>query len=149
MKMFFNFRYGNKIINQARMDAENMYDDNNQSIAVNWRWRVDGDVTEMPRALYREGYNWLGSDRYVEDGSFLRFKYLTFNYSFPKEMLKPLKLEKVNLYLTFNNLLVFTKYTGVDPEVGYGALTSNRGLSVDASATPRTKDFTLGISIGL
>ena len=60
-----------------------------------------------------------------------------------------MKLEKVNLYLTFNNLLVFTKYTGVDPEVGYGALTSNRGLSVDASATPRTKDFTLGISIGL
>lgn len=148
MKMFFNFRYGNKIINQARMYAENMYDDNNQSIAVNWRWRVDGDVTNMPRALYREGYNWLGSDRYVEDGSFLRFKYLTFNYSFPKELIKPLSLEKVNLYLTFNNLLVLTKYTGVDPEVGYGALTSNRGLSVDGSTTPRTKDFTLGVSIG-
>lgn len=148
MKMFFNFRYGNKIINQARMNAENMYDDNNQSIAVNWRWRVDGDDTQMPRALYREGYNWLGSDRYVEDGTFLRFKYLTFNYSIPKQLLKPFYVEKVNLYLTFNNLLVFTKYTGVDPEVGYGALTSNRGLSVDGSATPRTKDFTFGVSIG-
>lgn len=149
MKMFFNFRYGNKIINQARMYAENMYNDDNQSVAVNWRWRVDGDETEMPRALYRQGYNWLGSDRYVEDGSFLRFKYLQFNYSLPKGILKPYHLEKVNLYLTFNNLLVFTKYTGVDPEVGYGALTSNRGLSVDASATPRTKDFTFGITIGL
>ena len=148
MKMFFNFRYGNKIINQARMNAENMYNDDNQSVAVNWRWRVDGDVTNMPRALYREGYNWLGSDRYVEDGSFLRFKYLTFNYSFPKEKIKSLSLEKVNLYLTFNNLLVLTKYTGVDPEVGYGTLTSNRGLSVDGSTTPRTKDFTLGVSIG-
>lgn len=148
MRTFFNFRYGNKIINQARMHAENMYDDNNQSIAVNWRWREDGDITQMPRALYREGYNWLGSDRYVEDGSFLRFKYLTFNYNFPKEVLRPYHLEKVNLYLTFNNLLVFTKYTGVDPEVGYGALTHNRGLSVDGSQTPRTKDFTLGVTIG-
>ena len=148
MKMFFNFRYGNKIINQARMNAENMYNDDNQSVAVNWRWRVDGDLTNMPRALYREGYNWLGSDRYVEDGSFLRFKYLTFNYSLPNKMIKSLSLEKANLYLTFNNLLVLTKYTGVDPEVGYGTLTSNRGLSVDGSTTPRTRDFTLGVSIG-
>ncbi|MHB9055530.1 MAG: SusC/RagA family TonB-linked outer membrane protein [Paludibacteraceae bacterium] len=149
MKMFFNFRYGNKIINMARMNAENMYSDDNQSVAVDWRWRVDGDVTNMPRALYREGYNWLGSDRYVENGSFLRFKYLTFNYAFPKEIIKPYKLEKVNLYLTFNNLFVFTKYTGVDPEVGYGTLTSNRGLSIDGSSTPRTRDFTFGLTIGL
>jgi hypothetical protein len=42
--MFFNFRIGNKIINAARMNAENMYYDNNQSTAVNWRWRKDGDI---------------------------------------------------------------------------------------------------------
>ena len=148
-KMFFNFRYGNKIINTARMDAENMYSDDNQSIAVNWRWRKDGDITNMPRALYQTGVNWLGSDRYVEDGSFLRFKYLTFNYSVPAKLLKQFSVSRLNLYLTFNNLLVLTKYTGVDPEVGYGTLTSNNGLSMDGSATPRTKDFTLGVSIGL
>jgi TonB-linked SusC/RagA family outer membrane protein len=147
--MFFNFRYGNKIVNAARMDAENMYYDNNQSIAVNWRWRRDGDNTQMPRALYQAGYNWLGSDRYVEDGSFLRFKYLTFNYSVPNKFLKKYSLNKLSLYLTFNNLFVLTKYTGVDPEVGYGTLTSNSGLSVDRASTPRTKDFTLGVSIGL
>ena len=72
--VFFNFRYGNKIVNSARMYAENMYTLNNQSRAVNWRWRKDGDVTNMPRALYYSGYNWLGSDRYVENGSFTRFK---------------------------------------------------------------------------
>lgn len=142
--MFFNFRYGNKIVNVARMNAENMYFDYNQSEAVNWRWRKDGDVTEMPRALYRYGYNWLGSDRYVEDGSFLRFKYLTFNYSVPNAKLKPYGIRNLSAYLTFNNLLVLTKYTGVDPEVGYGAL----GLSKDESSTPRTRDFTLGLSIG-
>lgn len=143
--LFFNFRYGNKIVNAARMYAENMYNDDNQSIAVNWRWRKDGDDTKIPRALYQSGYNWLGSDRFVEDGSFLRFKYLTFNYSVPTTTLKPLGIDKVNVYLTFNNLYVFTKYTGVDPEVGYGSF----GVSSDGAKTPRSKDFTLGLSIGL
>ncbi len=143
--MFFNFRYGNKIINAARMAAENMYFDNNQSIAVNWRWRKDGDETQMPRALHNWGYNWLGSDRYVEDGSFLRFKYLTFNYSVPPKLLKKFSVNKLSLYLTFNNLICWSKYTGVDPEVGYGSI----GLSTDNSQTPRSKDFTLGVTVGL
>lgn len=140
---FFNFRYGNKIVNMARMNAENMYYLNNQSISVNWRWRKDGDVTDMPRALYNHGYNWLGSDRYVEEGSFLRMKYLTFNYSIPKEKLLKLKMQQVSFYLTINNLWVLTKYTGVDPEVGYGSF----GVSVDNSPTPRSKDATLGVSL--
>ena len=148
-RTFFNFRYGNKIINQARMNAENMYGNNNQSTAVNWRWRKDGDETDMPRALYNYGYNWLGSDRYVEDGSFLRLKYVTFNYAVPKSTLdKWGGVKRLSFYLTINNLFVWTKYTGVDPEVGYGTLKDN-GLSVDKSMTPRTKDFTLGISVGL
>ncbi|MBN1186200.1 MAG: SusC/RagA family TonB-linked outer membrane protein [Bacteroidales bacterium] len=141
--VFFNFRYGNKVVNAARMYAENMYTLNNQSKSVNWRWRKDGDVTDMPRALYNYGYNWLGSDRYVEDGSFLRFKYLTFNYSLPKEKLAKLSLQQLNFYLTINNLYVWTRYTGVDPEIGY----DRRGLSMDYSSTPRSKDCTLGISI--
>ncbi len=140
---FFNFRYGNKIVNMARMNAENMYYLNNQSVSVNWRWRKDGDVTDMPRALYNYGYNWLGSDRYVEDGSFLRMKYLTFNYSVPKAKLERYKLQQVSFYLTINNLFVLTKYTGVDPEVGYGSF----GVSTDNSPTPRSKDATLGISV--
>ena len=143
--MFFNFRYGNKIINAARMNAENMFYDNNQSIAVNWRWRKDGDVTNMPRALHKWGYNWLGSDRYVEDGSFLRFKYLQFAYSVPPAILKPIGIKKASAYINFNNVAVWTKYTGVDPEVGYGSL----GVSSDNNSTPRSKDVTLGISIGL
>lgn len=147
--MFFIFRYGNKIINAARMNAENMFNDDNQSIAVNWRWRKDGDITNMPRALHEWGYNWLGSDRYVEDGSFLRFKYLQFSYSIPPAILKPLGLKKVSTYINFNNVAVWSKYTGVDPEVGYGNLTDGKGLSWDKNSTPRSKDVTLGISIGL
>ncbi len=142
--MFFNFRYGNKIINAARMNAENMFYDNNQCVSVNWRWRKDGDDTTMPRALHEYGYNWLGSDRYVEDGSFLRLKYVNLNYSLNPKLVKRLKLNKASLYMTFNNLFVLSRYTGVDPEVGYGSL----GLSRDESNTPRTKDFTLGLSVG-
>jgi TonB-linked SusC/RagA family outer membrane protein len=140
---FFNFRYGNKIVNAARMYAENMYTLNNQSVRVNWRWRKDGDVTNIPRALYNYGYNWLGSDRYVEDGSFLRLKYLTFNYRVPKAKLQKYNLEQVSLYLTINNLFVLTRYSGVDPEVGYGWL----GVSQDNSRTPRSKDCTIGLSV--
>jgi TonB-linked SusC/RagA family outer membrane protein len=145
---FFNFRLGNKIVNVARMNAENMYGDDNQSIAVNWRWRKDGDVTDMPRALYHYGYNWLASDRYVEDGSFLRFKYLTFTYALPSKVLSRVKIKSMNFYLTINNLMTFTKYTGTDPEVGYGNLKEG-GVSWDKSKTPRSKDFTAGITIGL
>jgi len=141
---FFNFRYGNKIVNTARMYAENMYTLNNQSTAVNWRWRKDGDETEIPRALYNYGYNWLGSDRFVEDGSFIRLKYLTFAYTLPMEKVRKIHLRQLSFYLTINNLFVVTGYTGVDPEVGYGSL----GVSTDNSATPRSKDATLGITIG-
>ncbi|MDD4970559.1 MAG: SusC/RagA family TonB-linked outer membrane protein [Paludibacter sp.] len=145
---FFNFRVGNKIVNAARMYAENMYSANNQSIAVNWRWRKDGDISSIPRALFNYGYNWLGSDRYVEDGSFIRFKYLTFNYSFPKKALKKYNVDKLNLYMTINNIFVLTKYTGVDPEVSYGTK-DNNGISIDWDQTPRSKDMTLGVTIGL
>lgn len=141
---FFNFRVGNKIVNMARMHAENMYSTNNQSIAVNWRWRTDGDVTNMPRALYQYGYNWLGSDRFVEDGSFLRLKYLTVNYAVPRDKLKMLKIDRLSLYATVNNLFVLSSYTGVDPEVGYGAI----GVSEDWGQTPRSKDLTIGITVG-
>lgn len=143
LSAFFNFRYGNKIVNAARMNAENMYTVFNQSTAVNWRWRKDGDVTDMPRALYSYGYNWLGSDRYVEDGSFVRLKYLTLTYAVPKKTLQKYKIEQLNFYVTINNLFVLTKYTGVDPEVGYGSF----GVSQDNAMTPRSKDCTLNLSI--
>lgn len=140
---FFNFRYGNKIVNVARMNAENMYTNDNQSRSVNWRWRKDGDVTDMPRALFKHGYNWLGSDRYVEDGSFLRLKHLTFNYSVEQEKLKKYKLNQLSFYLTFNNLATWTKYSGVDPEVGYGSFS----VSTDNNRTPRSRDFTFGMTM--
>ena len=81
---FFYGRFGQKVINQARMDLESMYNYKNQSTAVLQRWRAEGDDTDIPRALWGMGYNYLGSDRFVEDASFVRLKTLSINYNIPK-----------------------------------------------------------------
>ena len=139
----FNFRYGNKIINAARMEVEKMYDNNNQSRAVNWRWRVEGDITEIPRALRQAGYNYLGSDRFVEDGSFIRLNYSQISYSLEPKLIKKWGLTQLSLYVSANNLFVLTKYSGADPEVGYGSY----GIVTDGAKTPRAKSFTGGVTI--
>ena len=113
-------------------------------MAVNWRWRKEGDQTEMPRALYNYGYNWLGSSRYVEDASFLRFKYLTLNYSIPKDVLKAAHINQCSFYLSFQNVATFTSYTGVDPEVGTGGYS----VATDKSKTPRAKQVVFRLRLG-
>lgn len=147
MNAQFNYRYGNKIVNMARMNAENMYTANNQSSAVNYRWRKEGDGIAaahiVPRALYASGYNWMGSDRFVEDGSFLRLNYLQFSYGFNKKWLKRIGLSNLSVYFSADNLFVITKYKGVDPEVAYGGM----GVTTDNATTPRAKSYTLGMTI--
>ncbi|UEG54995.1 SusC/RagA family TonB-linked outer membrane protein [Mucilaginibacter daejeonensis] len=145
IQAFFNFRTGGQIINGTKMSTTSMYGFNNQSTAVLRRWRVPGDETDMPRALYRAGYNWLGSDRYVEDGTFLRFRSVTARYTFNKALARRLKTKNLSMYLTAENLLTFTKYTGQDPEVS----TRGEGITqqtVDYSTTPPLKQFTLGLT---
>ena len=126
------------------MNTTNMYGWSNQSTAVLSRWRNPGDVTNMPRAVYGAGYNWLGSDRYVEDASFVRLRSVTVSYNWGKNLLKKLNLDEVRMYVTADNLYTFTKYRGQDPEVsmGKGAF----GISVDNASTPPTKRFSFGLS---
>lgn len=139
----FNFRYGNKVINKARMNAESMYNNNNQSKAVNWRWRVEGDETDIPRALYQYGYNWLGSDRFVEDGSFLRLNYMILSYAFEPKLIKRFGLSQASVYVSGSNVFCLTKYSGADPEVNYGGY----GVVTDNAQTPRAKSYSVGLSV--
>ena len=123
-----------------------MINNNNQSQAVNYRWRKEGDITNIPRAMYGKGtnYNTLVSDRFVEDGSFLRLNYLQLSYSFdPKAVKKAIGLNGLRFYASANNLFCLTKYTGVDPEIGYGSY----GAATDTGQTPRSKSYTLGITV--
>ena len=140
----FNYRWGNKIINTARMGLESMYGTQNQCSSVTYRWRKDGDVTEIPRALYGTGYNYQVSSRFVEDGSFLRFNNLQISYSVPKNTVKKLGLNTLPAYVTLNNLFCWTKYTGIDPEVASGTYSP----ATDGATTPRSKSVTASLNFG-
>ena len=126
------------------MDFESMSNFNNQSYAVNWRWRKEGDITEIPRAVYGGAYNTLGSDRYVEDASYFRLSYVQLSYSFDPAMLKKIGIKQLNLYASIDNAYFWTKYTGLDPEVGWGS----KGFAEDNSKTPRSRSYTLSLSLG-
>ncbi|AOZ98774.1 SusC/RagA family TonB-linked outer membrane protein [Flavobacterium commune] len=144
LNLFFTYRLNYDIINGTDMNTTNMYGWSNQSTATLARWRNPGDVTNMPRAVYGAGYNWLGSDRYVEDASFVRLRSVTLSYNWGKNLLKKLNLDEVRMYVTADNLYTFTKYRGQDPEVsmGRGAF----GISIDNASTPPTKRFSFGLT---
>lgn len=145
---FFSFRWGYDVINGTKMNTTNMYYFDNQSAAVLSRWRKEGDVTDMPRALIAGGYNWLGSDRYVEDASYIRFRTITARYNFDKKVLAHLKMKSLSAYITAENMFTFTKYLGQDPEVSFRGSDPFR-VSYDYSMTPPAKNITVGIVAGL
>jgi len=137
----FVYRLGHKIMNLARLNAEAMTGNNNQSEAVNYRWRKEGDITSIPRAMYgNSNYNTLVSDRFVEDASFVRMQSLNLNYSFDKKQLKWIGLNRVTLTASAQNLFTLTKYTGVEP--------NNTGTpAIDNNPTPLSHMYTLGINV--
>lgn len=142
----FTYRVGNKIINMARLNAESMRSNTNQSQAVNYRWRKEGQVTTIPRAMHDDGnntYNSLVSDRFVESGSYLRASYIQLSYSLSKKQLKWIGLNHISLYLSANNPFILTKYTGVDPDISQ----SGYDPAIDNSQTPRSRSFTFGITV--
>ncbi len=141
---FFYGRYGQKVINGARISLENMYGKNNQSTAVLHRWRAEGDQTDIPRALYGMGYNYLGSDRFVENASFIRLKTLSLSYNLPKKWLKNWGVSKLNIFATAYDLFTWTKYKGQDPEVSMPSATS---LVRDNATTPVSRRFAIGVNL--
>ena len=147
LKTSFNFRIGNKIINMARMNAESMVSNKNQSAAVLHRWRKNGDATTMHRAMSSKvtpTFNSLVSDRYVEPGDFLRFQYFQLSYSVPAEKLKKIGMSSMRISASGNNLIFWTKYSGVDPEHS----ASGMNPCVDNSQTPRSRSFTFSLNFG-
>jgi TonB-linked SusC/RagA family outer membrane protein len=142
--LYFNYRMNYDIVNGTDMKTTNMYGYSNQSTAVLDRWRNPGDETNMPRAVYGAGYNWLGSDRYVEDASFLRLRSVTFRYNVSKGMLKKLNLDDLGFYVTADNLYTWTNYRGQDPEVSMSS--GPFGMAIDNASTPPTQRITFGVT---
>jgi TonB-linked SusC/RagA family outer membrane protein len=146
LNMVFHYRYGNDVLNMARMNLESMRGYNNQSKAVLKRFRQsyenpdDAPNDILPRALFNKGYNSLASDRFVEDGSFIRWKSVTFRYNFKRDQIKQLGLSDLYFYLTMQNVYLWTNYKGQDPEV-------NMGTGTDYSQASVPKTYTLGINL--
>jgi len=141
----FTYRVGNKIINKARLNAESMTGNDNQSQAVNYRWRQEGDVTVIPRAMFgsTSNYNTLISDRFVEDGSYLRMSYAQLSYTLRKKYLTWIGLNRIAFHCSINNPFVITKYSGVDPDIAFGG----EAPATDNAQTPRPRSYTLGITV--
>lgn len=146
LTVFMHYRLGQKIVNETRMNLESMIGSDNQSTAVLRRWRNEGDDTDIPRALWGYGLNYLGSDRFVEDCSFLRFKTISLNYSLPKKLVHHLGMERISAFITGYDLFTITNYSGQDPEVTLPGGIS--GYAVDNSQTPRSRRFSVGVVLG-
>ncbi|WP_114790961.1 SusC/RagA family TonB-linked outer membrane protein [Niabella yanshanensis] len=147
LSAFFSYRYDVDVVNGTKMSTTRMSNYDNQSTAVLRRWRAEGDITDIPRGMIGGGYNWLGSDRYVEDASFLRFRTITLRYTVPPMRLQRVGIKSLSAYLTGENLYTFTNYTGQDPEVSMPGSDPFR-IVTDNSMTPPTKNFTLGLVVG-
>ena len=141
----FTYRIGNKILNLARLDSEAMISNDNQSQAVNYRWRKEGDVTSIPRAMYggNTNYNTLVSDRFVEQGDYLRMNYAQISYAINKKHLKWIGLNRISVYASVNNPFVITKYSGVDPDI----VNNGYDPAMDNAQTPRSRSYTLGLTV--
>lgn len=145
LSMFFSYRYKFDIINNTEITTTNEYGPNNQSTAVLRRWQKPGDVTEIPRALYNAGYNWLGSSRYIQDGTYLRFSSATLRYNLDPQFAQKLKLKNASIYFTGQNLLTFTKYLGQDPEISPRSDDIYK-QPIDYSNTPASISYTIGLT---
>jgi len=146
LSTFFHGRFGMKVINAVRMQNEAMYNGDNQSTATLRRWRNEGDQTDIPRALFGVGYNYVGSDRFVEDASYVRLKSISLTYALPRKTCRKIGFNSMNFFVTGYDLFTFTNYTGQDPEIS-PPTTANK-LAKDNANTPVSMRFSCGINMG-
>ena len=144
---FFDYKLDYDIVNAADMNTSNMYSFNNQSTAVLSRWRNPGDVTDVPRALYRKGYNWLGSSRYVQDASYVRLQAVTLRYTLQPQLLSKLNIRSASVYVTAENLYTWTKYKGQNPDVSIIGNNSPFAYPVDNALTPPSINVLFGLNV--
>jgi TonB-linked SusC/RagA family outer membrane protein len=139
------FSYGNDVYNALRANLEAMTGTENQTVAVNNRWSYEGHQTSTPRAVWGDPRgNARFSDRWIEDGSYIRLKSLSIAYDIP---LRLNFIKGLQVYATGNNLLTFTKYLGYDPE--FSAMQSPLYYGVDMGITPHPRAVMLGVKLGL
>ena len=134
--------FGNSVIQNFRTFG---LPQQNYPIDILGRWTEEGTSDRLPRMMYSPHPNFMNiSDLYVQDASYLRITNFTFGYDF-KKIWKNAPLQQLRAYVAVNNLATFTKYTGMDPNVGYGEESWAKGVDIGFYPAPRTAMF--GVSI--
>jgi len=147
LNVFLQFSYGNDIFNGTRIYIESMKGGDNQTTAVLDRWRQPGDETHIPRATELDpNNNNRISSRFIEDGSYLRVKNVTLSYRLDRNLASRLGMRSARVFLTGQNLLTFTNYSGMDPEVNYAGQ-STLVMGTDFFTHPQVRTVSLGINI--
>ena len=140
LQIFLQGVAGNDIYNANRIWQEGMSVPQNQIAKVKDRWTGEGTSNSIPRAIYGDpNQNARHSTRFVEDGSYLRIKNVTLGYTLPKEVTQKFHTDMLRIYLSCQNLYTFTKYSGMDPEVGTGG--------VDGGTYPVTRTVSFGLNV--
>lgn len=142
LSILFQGSYGNDIYNASRIETEGMYDGKNQSTKVLDRWRIPGQITDVPKA----GFDIKNSSYFVEDGSFLRLKNISLSYNISGRLLRKWGVSRLQPYFSASNLFTWTKYSGMDPEVNQWG---NSGMvqGIDWGTYPHCRNYTFGINI--
>jgi hypothetical protein len=150
MVMFFVGSYGNEIVNSMRQTLYNskMFETNiSRDMAVN-SWTPNNPNSNVPRLnaadLNKNTENF--SDLYVEDGSYLRMKNIQLGYTIPSAQSKKFGVNNFRVYTTIDNLLTFTKYTGLDPEL-FGLYGNPFYYGVDMVNYPQPTTYSVGVNI--
>lgn len=126
LSIFLQGIVGNKIVNANRIWSEAMSVAQNQTTETLKRWTGEGTSNAVPRAIYNDpNNNERFSDRYIESGSYLRIKNVTFGYTFPEMLIKKINSSKIRIYVSVQNLQTFSKYKGFDPEVAQDGIDNN------------------------
>ncbi len=147
LSFFFQFTYGNKIYNNTASFAEGMNSVFGQIATVRDRWTPENTDTDIPRAVWADpNNNRRVSDRFLEDGSYLRLKNVTLGYNLPSSLLQQLRLSKLRFYVSGQNLLTFTDYSGFDPEVSTFGET-NTAPGTDFLTFPQSRTILFGLNV--
>jgi TonB-linked SusC/RagA family outer membrane protein len=145
---FLQYNVGNQIYSNTRSFAEGMNAVFGQSATVLNRWTPTNTNTDIPRAVYGDpNNNRRVSDRFIESGSYARLKNVVLGYSLPRTLASKLKLTSARIYVQAQNLVTFTSYSGLDPEINTFS-GSNTALGTDFLTFPQARTFTGGITLG-
>ncbi len=145
LDIFIQGQHGNQILNSNRFELESGNGLSNASINMLDRWTPDNPSNIYPRANRNADYLHM-SDRYLEDGSYVRIKVITLSYNLPTRWMSALKIDNARFYITGENLFTFTDYTGFDPEVSRFAFDNTR-MGYDYGGYPSAKTYILGINV--